>query len=315
LESRGLSLIFYLRQTFHKDLVTVIRNFDARMTVAIAKHLADETWETSSVDGGANKWHVTQSASYIEASAVKFVNGVVCVWSPELLPTVIKTMGNFLEHYMTELMVLMRNGILPGTSNEANGDQAPRRQDQLADKRYLAVIGDAMYIADYLTPTIVKQLQDTIQHPVPDLEALKKRVADTCLDIKTFFIETKARDIVANRLSWENCSYPEDTIDEDNAEPGQKFIRLFEYLYKLGTDIGNTVTTRMQRPLLGQVWEQVRFGVVVAGLDFSLITSTPKGCNANGSRQSLLGPRTRQKEAHDGIGRVAAVCVGHQVLP
>jgi hypothetical protein len=69
-------------------------------------------------------------------------------------------------------------------------------------------------------------------------------------------VEAKSRDLVHGRLAWEAQSYPEDLIDEDSAEPGQKFIRLFEYMYRLGTDINSIIAQRLVRPMLGQIWEQ-----------------------------------------------------------
>jgi len=89
------------------------------------------------------------------------------------------------------------------------------------------MISNAVYIAEYLTPNLLAQLQarfgsfsaycgfsifllqNLINHTVPDLEDLKKRVLAKSNDIKTSFITVKARDIVYNKLNWENSTYPE----------------------------------------------------------------------------------------------------------
>lgn len=122
-----------------------------------------------------------------------------------------------------------------------------------------ALIGSLVFstdIADYFAPLVIGHIQAQISNPVPDLEALKQRASAKALDIRTFFIEAKSRDIVHSRLAWESSQYPEEVIDEDSAEPGQKFIRLFEYLYRLGTDINSIVAQRLVKPILGQIWEQ-----------------------------------------------------------
>jgi hypothetical protein len=131
LESRGLSLVFYLRQTFHTDLVSVIRTFYSRVQAAVNKQLLEEKWDTATVsptqfgevdEAGSPRtsptsppspkevWAVTESAKSFESFCVKFVNGIVSVWSPELLPTVIQTMSGLLENYLTDLSTLMRGG-------------------------------------------------------------------------------------------------------------------------------------------------------------------------------------------------------------
>eukprot|EP01122_Echinamoeba_exundans_P014955 TRINITY_DN690_c0_g2_i1.p1 TRINITY_DN690_c0_g2~~TRINITY_DN690_c0_g2_i1.p1 ORF type:complete len:932 (+),score=179.78 TRINITY_DN690_c0_g2_i1:156-2798(+) len=308
LESRGLSLVFYLRQTFHTDLVSVIRTFYSRVQAAVNKQLLEEKWDTATVsptqfgeveeagsprtskESGSSSpkevWAVTESAKSFESFCVKFVNGIVSVWSPELLPTVIQTMSGLLENYLTDLSTLMRGGQIEnltvlsqpqqnsdgplgssaiGNSMKVSSDSAGGAPTSaiplgelfiVADKQALAIVADAMYIADYFAPLVISQIQNQIATPVPDLEALRARVSEKALAIRTFFVEAKSRDLVHGRLAWEAQSYPEDHIDEDSAEPGQKFIRLFEYMYRLGTDINSIIAQRLVRPMLGQIWEQ-----------------------------------------------------------
>lgn len=207
LESRGLSLVFYLRQTFHMDLVSVIRSFYSRVHAAVNKQLIEEKWDTTVVppiqfgdanasDSGSPRlspptsiaaspsqkevWAITDSAKSFASYCVKFANGIVSVWSPELLPTVIMTMSALLENYLSDLATLIRGGqienltvlsqastsadvslsssaLTNGLNKSADVSGAPVTSSALsmgelfivADKQALAIIADAMCMSTF----------------------------------------------------------------------------------------------------------------------------------------------------------------------
>lgn len=110
------------------------------------------------------------------------------------------------------------------------------------------------------------------------------------MEIRTFFVEAKSRDLVHGRLAWEAQAYPEDHIDEDTAEPGSKFIRLFEYMYRLGMDINTIIAQRLVRPMLGQIWEQAVFLLSTDPLFWAKEAETAKKAmmGAGGLQQFVL---------------------------
>jgi len=46
-------------------------------------------------------------------------------------------------------------------------------------------------------------------------------------------------------------------IDEENAEPSQKFLRLFEYFNRLGNDVGSLLTGPRVKPIMTQLWAEI----------------------------------------------------------
>jgi uncharacterized protein YqiB (DUF1249 family) len=228
LEQRGLSLTFYLRQTFHKDLVSVINNYYKRMEATFAKQLTEESWDSKSVLAldGKTTLQVTESCRYVESMAIKFISGVVSVWSQELVPTVIFTLVALLDKYVTDISRLLRS------------------QSDLNDRQRLAIVANAFYISNKVTIHLSNTIEQQLKHVPTELADFRKRLAIKVQEMKQHYAFATARSIVTDQLDWEHTTYPMEMIDNDNAAPSPNVVRVFEYLVStLTVDITNAIGT------------------------------------------------------------------------
>lgn len=226
LEQRGLSLIFYLRQTFHKDLVSVINNYFHRIEATFAKQLTEESWDSKPVLAADGKTHlqVTESCRYVETMTQKFISGIVSVWSQELVPTVIFTLVALLEKYITDISRLLRT------------------QSDLNDRQRLAIVANAYYISNKVFAQLSQTIEQQLKHMPPELTDFKKRLVTKVQEMKQHYAFATARSIVTDVLDWEHSGYPMETIADNSAAPSPNIIRMFEYMLgQLATDISNAI--------------------------------------------------------------------------
>lgn len=249
LEQRGLSLTFYLRQTFHKDLVSVINNFYQRMEATFAKQLTEESWDSKSVLAidGKTSLQVTESCRYVENMAMKFISGVVSVWSQELVPTVIFTLVALLDKYVTDIARLLRS------------------QTDLNDRQRLAIVANAFYISDKVLVQLSKTIEQQLKHMPSELVDFKRRLNQKVQEMKQHYAFATARSVVCDQLDWEHTTYPMETIDSENAAPSPNILRTFEYLVDaLGTDISNAIgpneVTEFQTLLFSRIVDEMAVG-------------------------------------------------------
>lgn len=226
LEARGLSLTFYLRQTFHKDLVSVINNYYKRMEATFAKQLTEESWDSKAVTAldGKTSLQVTESCRYVETMTSKFLAGVVSVWSQELVPTVIFTLVGLLEKYITDISRLLRT------------------QSDLNDRQRLAIVANAYYIVNKVTVQHSTTIEGQLKHVPTELVDFRKRLVTKLQEMKQHYAFATARSIVSEQLDWEHSTYPMEVIDVENAAPSPNVVRVFEYLLgTLSNDITNAI--------------------------------------------------------------------------
>jgi hypothetical protein len=249
LEQRGLSLTFYLRQTFHKDLVSVINNYYQRMEATFAKQLTEESWDSKSVPSldGKSTLQVTESCRYVETMSMRFINGVLSVWSQELVPTVIFTMVGLLEKYLTDISRLLRS------------------QSDLNDRQRLAIVSNASYISTKVLPQLFNAIEPQLKYIPNELADFRKRLTTKIQEMKQHYAFATARSIVCDQLDWEHTTYPMESIDDASAAPSPNVVRVFEYvLGTLSTDITNAIganeVKELQTLLFSRIVDEMGIG-------------------------------------------------------
>lgn len=249
LEQRGLSLIFYLRQTFHKDLVSVINNYYHRIEATFAKQLTEESWDSKSVPSidGKSQLQVTESCRYVETMAQKFISGIVSVWSQELVPTVIFTLVSLLEKYITDISRLLRT------------------QSDLNDRQRLAIVANAYYINGKVFQKLSQTIEQQLKHMPGELTDFKKRLGTKVQEMKQHYAFATARSIVTDVLDWEHSGYPMETLDSAHAAPSPNIVKVFDYLLgQLSNDItsaiGASEVKDIQTMLFSRIIDEMAIG-------------------------------------------------------
>jgi hypothetical protein len=243
LDGKGLALTFFLRRAFQRDITSSINNFKSKSESMINKLLTEENFDAKKFDAGNNKTLLlTESANYVYTILQKFINAVLTIINLELLPKVIPAITNTLEKYVFELSTKIET------------------QRNLTDKQYLAIMSNVMNLTDDLIPKITAQFEDTIKRGAEELSALRGRMNLLYADIRLSYANWRATDLLNNKLDWSNMIYKQDSIDNMNAAPSTKIVRLFEYLYNLSIDVGNFVNKNYVKSIVQEVLEQVALG-------------------------------------------------------
>uniref|UniRef100_A0A6B2KYS5 Exocyst component Exo84 C-terminal domain-containing protein n=1 Tax=Arcella intermedia TaxID=1963864 RepID=A0A6B2KYS5_9EUKA len=241
LEVKGLSLMFYLQQAFHQDLLKAIDSFHKRIETSINGQLSEEKWECRAFDGQKK---ITESGVFVYNVVQKF-SAVIPLVHPESSDVLASTLSSILEKYLFELSTLVDTV-----------------QSRLGNRHYLGIVSNAKHLSGELLSSIIDlQVSNKLISSAEETKALQSRLHALYVDIQQQYCNYLANDIVNNplRLDWGNTRYIMMT-EEGAPSPSLKIIKLFEYLFTVASEIQKilgkddlkaVITSILDRVLLG----------------------------------------------------------------
>lgn len=235
LENKGLNLSFYLRQTFSKDLKEIITNHHLRMDAALLKHITEESWEFKSLETPNEKFEITLSCKYLNTSLTKFIQGILSIWTSDLVSMVVSTFTSLVENYFLQISQILSLHL------------------DLNDRQRLAMISNLSFILNSSIPRNIEILQKQIGYTSSELIEFKKRCDLYFIDILNKYSKLSARNILES-ADWKSARYAFEEILNDNAKPSENISKLFDYLINtFPTQISKFVNKENVKQILNNI--------------------------------------------------------------
>jgi len=240
LEAKGLSLMFYIQHSFHKDFLQSIDSFQKRFEESINGQFSEESWVIKKKDDTTVE-PMTSSGIYVYNVVKKFIY-ILPLINSELVVVVVNTISFVIEKYLFELSTYLDTHTV-------------------SDEQYLAIVANAQYLSRQFNS--VKQQRELSPKLQETTKEDKERMHALYDDIKDSYCNFLSSDLVnsSHRLDWGNIKYSMAIIDETTLVPSEKLTKLFKYLHSVATQVKFLLGEDTVHPITSTILQRVLVGL------------------------------------------------------
>eukprot|EP01130_Rhizamoeba_saxonica_P013723 TRINITY_DN5894_c1_g1_i1.p1 TRINITY_DN5894_c1_g1~~TRINITY_DN5894_c1_g1_i1.p1 ORF type:complete len:706 (-),score=144.72 TRINITY_DN5894_c1_g1_i1:146-2263(-) len=303
LEDKGLSIFFYLKQQFHRDLRISLKQMFNRNKGLMVSMIGEETWDSKPVTDDEVRLTLTGSGSFVYFNIKQSVSVLSKVAVRELVPTMTSKLVQQLNEYYIELTLAVCN----------YDDETPKLNAHIKDVQVLAIISDAYSISHQLLSKVVEEYDREDKLNIGDsvklVTDMRTKAKNEYKNLISLYCRCRADGILARKFYRNNTKlYGK---DEQPKEPSDNFSKLIsKFLYQLASDGLKILKRKLMISIITEIldhiiisltegdefWkfdetdEECRFGeggIIQYILDMKFIASASENCLSEQSEQLI----------------------------